>query len=150
MPENFLRVFDDGLGKRDGENSAGVRSSVVIWNTCVDCTIFFKSLWNDGAMPTYQYVCKHCGHELEELQSMKELPLVKCPNCGHDTLARIMSSGSGLIFKGSGFYKTDYEKSTGKDSSPPPKKEEKKTDADAKPTESKPSATPPASDSKKD
>ena len=61
-------------------------------------------------MPTYQYICKNCSHELEELQSMSEPPLVRCPNCGQDTLARIMSSGSGLIFKGSGLYKTDYGK----------------------------------------
>lgn len=103
-------------------------------------------------MPTYQYVCKNCGIELEELQSMKEPSLINCPKCGQDTLARIMSSGSALIFKGSGFYKTDYVKSVGKDSSPAPKTEEKKTDTGSPasaPADPKP--TPPASpDSKKD
>ncbi len=103
-------------------------------------------------MPTYQYLCKHCGHELEELQSMTEPPLVKCPDCGHDTLARVMSSGSGLIFKGSGFYKTDYMKNDKEKSSPSSlKTDEKKTESaatssssDAKPT------TPPSSGTKKD
>ena len=63
-------------------------------------------------MPTYEYVCKNCGHTLEELQSMSEDPLVRCPSCGKDTLARVMGGGSGLIFKGSGFYLTDYKKSS--------------------------------------
>lgn len=62
-------------------------------------------------MPTYEYVCRECGHTFEELQSMKEDPLVRCPSCGKDALARIMGGGSGLIFKGSGFYLTDYKKS---------------------------------------
>jgi putative FmdB family regulatory protein len=61
-------------------------------------------------MPTYRYQCKNCGHELEELQSMNEPPLVRCPACGTDSLARVMSGGAGLIFKGSGFYLTDYKK----------------------------------------
>ena len=62
-------------------------------------------------MPTYEYVCRECGHTFEELQSMKEDPLLRCPSCGKDALARIMGGGSGLIFKGSGFYQTDYKKS---------------------------------------
>jgi putative FmdB family regulatory protein len=62
-------------------------------------------------MPTYEYVCRECGHTFEELQSMKEDPLLRCPSCGKDALARIMGGGSGLIFKGSGFYLTDYKKS---------------------------------------
>jgi putative FmdB family regulatory protein len=63
-------------------------------------------------MPTYEYVCRNCGHKFEELQSMSEDPLVRCPSCGKDTLARIMGTGSGLIFKGSGFYLTDYKKTS--------------------------------------
>jgi putative FmdB family regulatory protein len=61
-------------------------------------------------MPTYQYLCKNCNHEFEELQSIKEDPLVHCPNCHTDNLVRVVGSGSGLIFKGSGFYLTDYKK----------------------------------------
>jgi putative FmdB family regulatory protein len=64
-------------------------------------------------MPTYEYQCKYCGHELEELQSMTEEPLKTCPRCNTDNLARILSGGSGLIFKGSGFYLTDYKKGSG-------------------------------------
>lgn len=103
-------------------------------------------------MPTYQYVCKNCGHELEELQSMKEPALVTCPQCRKDTLARIMSSGSGLIFKGSGFYKTDYNKSEEKKSSPTEKKDDKKTEATpaAAPANEAKTPPPPPADSKKD
>lgn len=61
-------------------------------------------------MPTYEYVCKKCGHAFEELQSMTEEPLKRCPECGTDNLARVMGTGGGIIFKGSGFYITDYGK----------------------------------------
>ena len=61
-------------------------------------------------MPTYQYQCMACGHELEEFQSMSEAPLTTCPSCKGETLKRILGSGAGLIFKGSGFYLTDYKK----------------------------------------
>ncbi len=63
-------------------------------------------------MPTYQYQCKNCGHQLEEFQSMTEPPLTRCPSCGTESLARIMGGGSGLIFKGTGFYLTDYKRSS--------------------------------------
>jgi len=60
-------------------------------------------------MPTYQYKCKACNHEFEEFQSMSSDPLVKCPKCGKRKLVRVIS-GAGLVFKGSGFYLTDYKK----------------------------------------
>jgi putative FmdB family regulatory protein len=63
-------------------------------------------------MPTYEYQCKSCGHQLEEFQSITEPPLLHCPNCNADTLARVIGAGAGLIFKGSGFYLTDYKKET--------------------------------------
>lgn len=107
-------------------------------------------------MPTYQYICKNCGHELEELQSISEPPIIKCPQCGQDTLARVVGSGSGLIFKGSGFYLTDYVRSEKqKSKSVGTKKEETKIGTapassegtqEAK-TEKK--SPPPPSDSKK-
>ncbi len=59
-------------------------------------------------MPTYEYVCRQCGHTFEEFQSMTEEPLTRCPECGTDNLARVMGTGGGIIFKGSGFYITDY------------------------------------------
>ncbi len=65
-------------------------------------------------MPTYEYQCKNCGHVLEELQSMSEPPLLHCPKCNTDSLARVLGGGSGLIFKGTGFYLTDYKKSSSK------------------------------------
>jgi len=58
-------------------------------------------------MPTYQYKCPACGHEFEEFQSIKDAPIETCPACGEKT-RRIISGGAGLIFKGSGFYITDY------------------------------------------
>lgn len=61
-------------------------------------------------MPTYQYECTACGHEFEALQSMTEPKLSRCPKCGKKKLARLIGSGSGMIFKGSGFYETDYKK----------------------------------------
>jgi putative FmdB family regulatory protein len=60
-------------------------------------------------MPTYEYRCKKCDHTFEAFQSMTEKPLKKCPNCG-GVVKRLISSGSGLIFKGSGFYINDYKK----------------------------------------
>jgi len=59
-------------------------------------------------MPTYEYQCDACGHELEEFQSMTAKPLKKCPDCGKNKLIRLIGTGSGIIFKGSGFYETDY------------------------------------------
>lgn len=59
-------------------------------------------------MPTYDYVCKSCGHELEEFQSMSAKPLKKCPKCGKNTLERKIGIGAGVLFKGGGFYETDY------------------------------------------
>ena len=61
-------------------------------------------------MPTYQYECAHCGHDLEALQSMTDKKLKKCPKCGKNGLERLIGSGTGIIFKGSGFYETDYKK----------------------------------------
>lgn len=60
-------------------------------------------------MPIYEYKCDNCGYLFEELQSMMEDSLVTCPKCGKDTLKRLIGAGSGIIFKGSGFYLTDYK-----------------------------------------
>ncbi|MBF0522084.1 MAG: zinc ribbon domain-containing protein [Candidatus Omnitrophica bacterium] len=61
-------------------------------------------------MPTYQYECSSCGHTLEALQSMSEKKLKKCPKCGKNELTRLIGAGTGVIFKGTGFYETDYKK----------------------------------------
>ena len=59
-------------------------------------------------MPTYDYRCGGCGHTLELFQSITESPKRKCPACGKLRLKRMIGSGAGIIFKGSGFYETDY------------------------------------------
>lgn len=60
-------------------------------------------------MPTYEYVCMQCGHTFEVLQNMSDKELSKCPKCAKK-LRRVIGGGAGLIFKGSGFYATDYKK----------------------------------------
>ena len=60
-------------------------------------------------MPTYEYACSKCGHRFEKFQSMRDEPLRKCPKCHRAALKRLIGSGAGLIFKGSGFYITDYK-----------------------------------------
>lgn len=59
-------------------------------------------------MPTYDYRCKSCAHEMELFQSMSDRPKRKCPACGKNQLERLIGGGGGLIFKGSGYYQTDY------------------------------------------
>jgi putative FmdB family regulatory protein len=62
-------------------------------------------------MPTYDYVCAACDHAFEHFQSMTSRRLRKCPACGQPRLERLVGSGAGVIFKGSGFYETDYKRS---------------------------------------
>jgi putative FmdB family regulatory protein len=59
-------------------------------------------------MPTYEYHCDACEHEFEEFQSIKDEPLKKCPECGKSKLRRLFGTGAAVIFKGAGFYQTDY------------------------------------------
>ena len=59
-------------------------------------------------MPTYSYVCDACGHGFERFQSMNDDPVTVCPSCGKQHVRRLIGGGTGLIFKGSGFYATDY------------------------------------------
>lgn len=59
-------------------------------------------------MPTYEYKCENCGHLFEQFQSITSKPLRICPQCGENKLNRLIGAGSGIIFKGSGFYQTDY------------------------------------------
>ena len=66
-------------------------------------------------MPTYDYKCLDCANAFEAFQSMKDAPLKTCPKCGGE-VKRLIGTGSGLIFKGSGFYATDYKKSGPSDS----------------------------------
>ncbi|MCK5786806.1 MAG: zinc ribbon domain-containing protein [Candidatus Sabulitectum sp.] len=71
-------------------------------------------------MPTYDYVCDKCGLRYEKFQNMSAEPDTKCPECG-GKVRRLIGAGAGLIFKGSGFYQTDYKTpSRPSDSSAPP------------------------------
>jgi putative FmdB family regulatory protein len=76
-------------------------------------------------MPTYEYKCNKCEIHFEEFQSMSAEPIKVCPECGGDVV-RLISAGNGLIFKGSGFYITDYKNSKKENK---PKKKEKKAAA---------------------
>ena len=107
-------------------------------------------------MSTYDYRCRECGHTFEEYQPITADPLVICPNCGKHTLKRIMGTGGGLIFKGSGFYQTDYKKVGSSPSTSTEKKKAEgaskdKKESDGKPaksdsTETKSSSSEPKSD----
>ena len=97
-------------------------------------------------MPTYAYVCGDCGHQFDAFQSITAKPLRKCPACGQAALKRLIGSGAGIIFKGSGFYCTDYRNDgykkaasadTGSTSAKTGEKKETKTDV---PTASTPAA----------
>jgi putative FmdB family regulatory protein len=65
-------------------------------------------------MPTYEYKCANCAQLTEAFQKMSDAPLTKCPHCGKDMLERIVTGGAGVLYKGEGWYVTDYsKKSTG-------------------------------------
>ncbi|MGZ0174749.1 MAG: FmdB family zinc ribbon protein [Planctomycetales bacterium] len=63
-------------------------------------------------MPTYDYKCANCEHQWEEFQSITAKPKRKCPECGKLKAKRMIGPGAGIIFKGSGFYETDYRSSS--------------------------------------
>ncbi|TMH37109.1 MAG: zinc ribbon domain-containing protein [Betaproteobacteria bacterium] len=83
-------------------------------------------------MPIYEYRCSACGHELEALQKLSEAPLVRCPSCSKDSLAKLVSA-AGFQLKGSGWYATDFKNSGRK----PDAKPAADKSADAAPAESK-------------
>jgi putative FmdB family regulatory protein len=83
-------------------------------------------------MPTYEYACAKCGHHFDAFQSMRDEPFRECPKelCrlpkwGHGKVKRLLGTGAGIIFKGSGFYSTDYRSSSYKEAA---KKETPATD----------------------
>jgi len=64
-------------------------------------------------MPTYEYECLNCGYKFESFEKISDIPFYKdCPRCGKNKAKRLISNGAGLIFKGTGFYVTDYKKKT--------------------------------------
>ncbi len=76
-------------------------------------------------MPTYDYVCDACGISFERFQRMSDKIFRKCPECGVRKLRRLIGSGAGVIFKGSGFYETDYKRKSGQPEKDPEKTESK-------------------------
>jgi putative FmdB family regulatory protein len=111
-------------------------------------------------MPTYEYICDNCGHEFEQFQSITARPLRKCPECGKANLKRLIGCGSGVIFKGPGFYETDYRSKNYRDSEKKERdsgekktattKEAAKKEPETKTKESKPSkSTKPTTGNKK-
>lgn len=74
-------------------------------------------------MPTYEYECLHCGYNFEAFQKITDKPIEDCPKC-NKKVKRLISAGSGIIFKGSGFYATDYRKKSSKET---PKTENQNT-----------------------
>lgn len=90
-------------------------------------------------MPTYDYRCEACGHELELFQNISEAPKRKCPACKKARLKRLIGGGAGFLFKGSGFYLTDYRSDSYKQAASADSKA-----GESKPDETKSSATKPA------
>lgn len=102
-------------------------------------------------MPTYDYKCDACGHTFERFQSITAAPVRKCPECGKNKVKRLLGVGAGLIFKGSGFYITDYRSEGYKNAakadsgaSGESRSESKPAGDAAKPADSKPAGSRPA------
>jgi len=93
-------------------------------------------------MPTYDYRCAACGHELETFQSINEPALRKCPRCGKSKLERLIGSGAGFLFKGGGFYQTDYRSESYKRGQSSDKDGGEAAPASGKPDAAKPAAEP--------
>jgi putative FmdB family regulatory protein len=87
-------------------------------------------------MPTYDYECKKCDHKFEIFQSIKDKPLADCPQCKGE-LRRLIGGGMGIIFKGNGFYSTDYKKSSTSTSTSSSKESRSKANTNSKETNSK-------------
>jgi putative FmdB family regulatory protein len=98
-------------------------------------------------MPTYEYVCDACDHKFELFQSIKDDPITKCPECRKKKLRRLFGTGVAVVFKGSGFYQTDYRSDAYKKSAAAESKSESGgSSSDAKSSESK--SSEPKSESK--
>jgi putative FmdB family regulatory protein len=94
-------------------------------------------------MPTYDYVCDACNHAFELFQPITDSPKKKCPECGKSKLRRLIGPGAAIVFKGSGFYKTDYRSESYKKraEADKPASESKKSDGDGKAKSSGESST---------
>lgn len=102
-------------------------------------------------MPTYDYRCGKCSHEWELFQSIKASPVKKCPACGKAGAKRVIGAGAGIIFRGSGFYQTDYrsegyKKAAAAESKASAGGESKSDGGGDKPTKKESAAASPAKD----
>ena len=107
-------------------------------------------------MPTYDYVCEDCDYEFELFQSIKARPIRKCPKCGKLSVQRLIGAGAGILFKGSGFYETDYRSDSYKKAAESETKtstdkntKDKKTETKAKDSKSSDTAKSATKDKKK-
>lgn len=82
-------------------------------------------------MPTYDYKCAKCNHTWELFQSITAKPIKKCPECGANQAKRLIGTGAGIIFKGSGFYQTDYRSDSYKNAAKADQKPETSTSSSA-------------------
>jgi len=88
-------------------------------------------------MPTYDYECKKCGHTWEAFESIKADPLKKCPGCKKNAAKRVIGPGAAILFKGSGFYLTDYRSDSYKKAAEADKKASEPAKSESKSSESK-------------
>ncbi|MBX9653914.1 zinc ribbon domain-containing protein [bacterium] len=89
-------------------------------------------------MPTYEYECTACGHKFEEWQSITADPITKCPECKKKKVKRLLGTGGAIIFKGSGYYQTDYRSESYKKAE---KADSASSSSDSKSSESKSSTS---------
>jgi putative FmdB family regulatory protein len=104
-------------------------------------------------MPTYDYLCEACDHEFEAFHSMSAAPIKVCPSCKKKKVVRKIGTGAGIIFKGGGFYETDYRNESYKkaaDADKAPAAESKPASTDAKPESKAESKAEPKSELKSD
>ena len=101
-------------------------------------------------MPTYDYICRSCGHEFELFQQMSAPVKRKCPECGTLKLERLIGTGAGVLFKGSGFYETDYRSDSYKKAADAEKTSKSDGDGSAKKKDAAAKDAPTKDASKKD
>jgi putative FmdB family regulatory protein len=102
-------------------------------------------------MPTYEYLCEACGHRFDEFQSFKDEPLKVCPRCAEEKLRRLFGTGAAILFKGSGFYETDYRSEAYKSAAKKDQEAGKgSADKGAGKADTNGTASPPAAAAKKD
>jgi putative FmdB family regulatory protein len=100
-------------------------------------------------MPTYDYICDNCGHEFDAFESIKSEPQLTCPACKENRLRRKIGAGAAILFKGSGFYQTDYRSESYKKRAQSEKPSEGSSKTDGAKTDSAKSESQPKAESPK-